>query len=279
MPEIAGYTDMQYIKGQYYRLAAAPKPVVYTGNIDTISEELLTKAMFVFKAQASGTFPNDFGTIFLITTVKYGNDTYLQTAYMGPESGGFESWEYRRIYSNGEWTEWIGTDSYITDVDNKIQDVKDTADGAVASIDSINGQVSNLSSSVKGLNNSVGALSGQISSVSNRVSTVESRTVNCGKDAIKLWSGSMKSGSISFDYGVYKAYLIVGAVRHGGSKVSQYHVKPQITTSDVTYQINDEDEYYIYKLRYSGASVILTFVSRSATYQGGGELQEVWGIY
>ena len=278
MPEIAGYTDMQYIKGQYYKLAAAPKPVVFTGNIDTVSEELLTKAMFVSKNQSSGTFPNDFGTNFLITTIKYGNDTYLQTAYMGPESSGFESWEYRRIYSNGEWTDWIGTDSYITDVDNKIQDVKDTADGAVASISSIGGQVSNLASSVNGLNNSVGALSGQIGSVSNRVSTVESRTVNCGKPPLNLWRGTLSSGEIKLSscYGRHSQFLIVAKVQNksDASLVTQTILKPQLTTSNVSYCISDEIYYLSYYIRYSGDDVYVTFRGQNRN----GYITEVWGI-
>ena len=54
---IAGYSSIMCIKGQYYRLAADPKPVVFTGNIDDISNEddLLRKAMKVTRNQVSGT--------------------------------------------------------------------------------------------------------------------------------------------------------------------------------------------------------------------------------
>ena len=76
---IAGYIDRSYIKGQYYRYAAAPKPVNYSGNIDEISADLLTKAMLVTRGSVGGTLPNDFGNTFLITTLQYGTNTYLQT--------------------------------------------------------------------------------------------------------------------------------------------------------------------------------------------------------
>lgn len=277
MPEIAGYTDRQYIKGQYYRLAAAPKPVVFTGNIDTVSEELLTKAMFVSKNQSGGTFPNDFGTNFLITTVKYGNDTYLQTAYLVQEE--YNCYEYRRIYSNASWTEWVGVDSEIDVIDDKIQDVKDTADGAVASINSINGQVSNLASSVNGLNNSVGSLAGQINSVGNRVSTVESRTVNCGKLPLNLWRGTLSSGEIKLSscYGRHSQFLIVAKVQNksDASLVTQTILKPQLTTSNVSYCISDEIYYLSYYIRYSGDDVYVTFRGQNRN----GYIAEVWGIY
>lgn len=276
---IVGYADKAYIKGQYYRYAASPKPVVYTGNIDTISEELLTKAMFVSKAQASGTFPNDFGTIFLITTVKYGNDTYLQTAYMGPESSGFESWEYRRIYSNGEWTEWIGTDSYITDVDNKVQEARDTADSCVDSINAVSSQVSNLASSVSGLNNSVGVLSGQISTVSSRVSTVETRTANCGRAPDTIYNGSLSSGSATIKdvYNKYSQFLIVAKVQNkdDASLVTQTILKKQLSTTNVSYCISDEIYYLSYYLRYSGNDVIVTFRGQNRN----GSIKQIWGIY
>ena len=276
MPEIAGYTDMQYIKGQYYRLAAAPKPVVYTGNIDTISEELLTKAMFVSKVQASGTFPNDFGTNFLITTVKYGNNTYLQTAYMGPESGGFESWEYRRIYSNGEWTEWIGTDSYITDVDRKISEVKEETDSCSAEVDALGRQMSSVSSSVNGLNNSVGNLAGQISTVSSRVSSLESKTSSLGSN--QLWEGTLRSGSITFTDS-YTVYLVVGMVLNNGSRTSILHPRKQITTTSIKYLLADNDEWVRYSLKDNGNHQLsLTFEGKSASYQGGGAILQVWGI-
>lgn len=175
MPEITGYADVISVKGHYYRLASSPKPVVFTGNIDEVSENLLSKAMFVSRTQVSGTLPNDFGTNFLITTVKYGDDTYLQTAYLVQTN--YECYEYRRIYS-GSWTNWIGVDSEIKAVDSKIQSVKEVADSCNQSISAINTQIFGLNNTVNTLNNStIPNLSGTVTSLSNRVSVVEGRTV------------------------------------------------------------------------------------------------------
>ena len=277
MPDIAGYTDMQYIKGQYYRYAAAPKPVVYTGNIDAISDELLIKAMYVSKNQSAGTFPNDFTDDFLITTVKYGSNAYLQTAYMVDND--FGPYEYRRIYSNGEWTVWIGTDSYIADVDTRVQEVKDATDSCSASIDSMSGQISNISSSMNGVNNSISNLSGQISTVSSRLSTVETKTTNCGKDPVQLYNSSLSSGSVTLPnaYGAYSQYLIVAKVQNkdDASLVTQTILKKQLTTTNVSYCISDEIYYLSYYLRYSGNSVIVTFRGQNRN----GSIKQVWGIY
>ena len=113
MPEnIAGYLNMTNVKGQYYRFAASPKPVVFTGNFDNISDEdsLLVKAMHVMRSQAEGTFPNDTANDFLITTVKYGDSLYLQTAYTCNDCN--ECYEYRRIY-NGKDREYLQGDAIL----------------------------------------------------------------------------------------------------------------------------------------------------------------------
>ena len=275
MPDIAGYADLAYIKGHYYRYAAAPKPVVYTGNIDTISDALLIKAMFVSRNSASGTFPNDFGNTFLITTVKYGSNAYLQTAYMVQEN--YECWEYRRIY-NGSWTEWIGVDSAIQDAVSLAGNAMNAANAASSSVGTLSGTVSNISGDVNIIKNStLPGINGAVSTLTNRVQTVENKVGNLG--ATKLWSGTYTtSGAISFPYGPYSMYMILGAVRSGGSKISQMHLKAQLTTSDVKYQISDDEEYYAYGLRYSGNNAILTYKARSATYSGGGNIQEIWGF-
>lgn len=173
MPEIAGYTNVVYIKGQYYGLAAAPMPSVFSGNIDEISEDLLAKTMLITRGSVGGTLPNDFGNTFLLTTVKYGTNTYLQTAYVVQTN--YDCWEYRRIYS-GSWTDWIGVDSSIKAVDDKIQSVKDTADGCSNSINTINNQLSSMSSSISNLSNStIPALSNSVNAVGGRVTNLENK--------------------------------------------------------------------------------------------------------
>ena len=273
---IAGYIDKSYAKGQYYKYAASPKPVIYTGDIDSVSDDLLTKAMFVTRGQVVGTLPNNFGDSFLIETVKYGNDTYLQTAYL--VQAGYDCWEYRRIYSNNQWTDWIGVDSQIKAVDDKIQSVKDTADGCSESIKTIDNQILSLDNGLRNLSSSLGGVSGQISGLSSRIQTVENKTLRMG--ATLLYEGNLTSGSwtMASGYSNYATYLVVGMVRNNGARVSQMHTKGQVTENDIKYQITDDSEYVRYKLKHEGNNLILTFDYRSATYEGGGRILQVWGI-
>lgn len=273
---IAGYIDKSYTKGQYYKYAASPKPVIYTGDIDSVSDDLLTKAMFVTRGQVVGTLPNNFGDSFLIETVRYGNDTYLQTAYL--IQTGYDCWEYRRIYSNNQWTDWIGVDSQIKAVDDKIQSVKDTADGCNTSIQEINNQMLSLDAGFRNLSSSLGGVSGQINSLSGRIQTVENKTLRMG--ATLLYEGNLTSGSwnMASGYSNYAMYLVVGMVRNNGARVSQMHAKGQVTENDIKYQITDDSEYVRYKLKHEGNNLVLTFDYRSATYEGGGRILQVWGI-
>ena len=102
MPDnIAGYIDRSYVKGSTYRYAGCPIPTVFTGNINVVSEDLLVKAMVAVSGTAQGDFPGTVADRFLIQTIKYGNDVYLQTAVTSDGS------EYRRIYTEGSgWTDW-----------------------------------------------------------------------------------------------------------------------------------------------------------------------------
>jgi hypothetical protein len=198
---IAGYIDRSYIKGQTYRYAATPAPIVFTGNIDEISDnDLLSKAMLVSRGQISGgKLPNEFGNTFLITTVKYGNNTYLQTAYL--VQSGYECWEYRRIYSGG-WTEWIGVDSAIKNVDGKIQDVKNTADSANAAINGTNGinsKISDINTKINIINNTtIPSLSGDIDQVKGRIGDLETNTSMVPISyTIKKTSGAWSCSSVN----------------------------------------------------------------------------------
>ena len=178
MPEnIAGYMDLTNVKGQYYRFAASPKPVVFTGNFDNISDEdsLLVKAMHVTRSQAEGTFPNDTANDFLITTVKYGDSLYLQTAYT--YNDGNECYEYRRIY-NGEWSQWICTDSNLesmaTDVKNAY-DLANSCNTAITGNGGVNEQLRTLNSSIKDLKTKDTNLDGSITNINNNIKTINSK--------------------------------------------------------------------------------------------------------
>lgn len=168
--DIAGYSSIMYIKGQYYRLAADPKPVVFTGNIDDISNEddLLRKAMKVTRNQVSGTLPSDTSNDFLIRTLKYGNDTYLQTAFSSPNG-----YEYKRIYS-GEWTDWIAVDSEIDDAFDSAASAASAAASASSAVNNLAGTVSRLSETVNTLKNQT--VQNLINSVNSLGTTVQNKT-------------------------------------------------------------------------------------------------------
>lgn len=170
MPSIAGYSSIMYIKGQYYRIAADPKPVVFTGNIDDISNEddLLRKAMKVTRNQVSGTLPSDTSNDFLIRTLKYGNDTYLQTAFSSPNG-----YEYKRIYS-GEWTDWIAVDSEIDAAKNSAAFAASAAASASSAVTNLSGTVSRLSDTVNTLKNQT--VQNLINNVNSLGTTVQNKT-------------------------------------------------------------------------------------------------------
>lgn len=170
MPSIAGYSSIMYIKGQYYRLAADPKPVVFTGNIDDISNEddILRKAMKITRNQVSGILPSDSSNDFLIRTLKYGNDTYLQTAFSSPNG-----YEYKRIYS-GEWTNWVAVDSEINAAKNSAASAASAAASAGSAVDDLSKTVSKLSETVNTLKNQT--VQGLINNVSSLSTTVQNKT-------------------------------------------------------------------------------------------------------
>lgn len=96
--------------------------------------------------------------------------------------------------------------------------------------------------------------------------------VNLGITCTTLYNGSLSSGSTTFNYGSYKAYIIVGDPCSGCSRMSLTIPKNAITTSDVSYQIADESYFRAFKLRYSGSTVTLTIAG------GYGSIKYVFGV-
>ena len=116
---IAGYIDRSYVKGSTYRYAGCPIPTVFTGNINVVSEDLLVKAMVAVSGTAQGDFPGTVADRFLIQTIKYGNDVYLQTAVTSDGS------EYRRIYTEGSgWTDWNSVSKEFDAVDGRLDELE-----------------------------------------------------------------------------------------------------------------------------------------------------------
>lgn len=94
---------------------------------------------------------------------------------------------------------------------------------------------------------------------------------NLGITCTSLYSGSLSgSSSTTFNYGSYKAYIIVGAPSSGSSRVATIIPKNVITASAVSYQFADETNYKAFKLSYSGSTVTLT---------GGGGNGVIYAVY
>ena len=89
--------------------------------------------------------------------------------------------------------------------------------------------------------------------------TAAAARTNLGISCTSLYSGTLSgTTSITFNYGSYKAYIIVGAPSSSSSRVATIIPKNVITTSAVSYQFADETNYKAFKLSYSGTTVTLT---------------------
>ena len=95
--------------------------------------------------------------------------------------------------------------------------------------------------------------------------TAAAARTNLGITCASLYNGSLSSGSITFNYGNYNAYLILGQPGSATAIAGIVIPKGMITTSDVKYQITDESYYRCFNLKYSGSTVTLTISTGSGT--------------
>ena len=102
--------------------------------------------------------------------------------------------------------------------------------------------------------------------------TAATARANLGVACTSLYSGTLSSGSTTFNYGNYNAYIIAGLPSSGASKMSLIVPKALITTTDVNWQLADEVNYRGFKLKYSGSTVTLTIGG------GTGSITNVYGI-
>lgn len=103
--------------------------------------------------------------------------------------------------------------------------------------------------------------------------TAAAARTNLGIAATSLYNGSLTgTSSITFNYGNYNFYIIIGVPTSGSSRIGLVVPKAILTTSDVKYQIADDVNYCSFNLKYSGSTVTLT---RSA---GNGIIQRVFGV-
>lgn len=102
-------------------------------------------------------------------------------------------------------------------------------------------------------------------------SAANART-NLGISATSLYNGTLTSGSITFNYGSYNFYVIIGRPSSTASRVSLVVPKIMLTTSATSYQIADETNYKSFNLSYSGSTVSL------AMSGGNGQINRVFGL-
>lgn len=203
---IVGYVDRSKIKGQYYRYAGSPIPTVFTGDFDTISEDLLAKAMFVTNDGSSvSTFPTDSYDSYLLTTTKFGNETYLQNAF----SVGLNV-DYARVYTNGSWSEWVTSNA--GDVSEQINTLNGKINAIYNSDVSPNtGKLVDLSNSLALLDSNPSALdgTGKVPTLMTSVNTLNTttsglRTSLANKIQQVTLSRNLKMSSTSETFGQFK---------------------------------------------------------------------------
>ena len=102
--------------------------------------------------------------------------------------------------------------------------------------------------------------------------TAAAARTNLGIAATSLYNGTLTSGSITFNYGNYNFYVIIGRPSSTASRTSLVVPRILLTTSAVSFQIADESNYNSFNLSYSGSTVTL------AIQNGAGQINRVFGI-
>lgn len=101
------------------------------------------------------------------------------------------------------------------------------------------------------------------------------KKVKASEQIQDLYTGSLSSGSTTFNYGDYNMYIVVAHVHSGGSFITMTIPKALLTTSDQNYCISDEADYIVFKLKYSGSTATLTVGNKSSD----GWICNVYGVY
>lgn len=97
---------------------------------------------------------------------------------------------------------------------------------------------------------------------------------NLGITATSLYSGTLSSGSTTFNYGNYNFYVIVGKPGSSAGLMTFIIPKAAITTTATKYQIADESYYLTFNISYSSSTVTLAWNSSN----GSGSITKVYGI-
>ena len=97
---------------------------------------------------------------------------------------------------------------------------------------------------------------------------------NLGLGVTLLYSGTVTTGSCTFNYGNYDFYIIIGQPSSSGSRTPVVVPKAALTTGAVAYQITDESYYYSFNLYYSGSTCYLAYKGRNSS----GQIIAVYGV-
>ena len=104
--------------------------------------------------------------------------------------------------------------------------------------------------------------------------TAATARANLGISVTLLFSGTLTTGSTTFNYGNYNFYIIIGQPSSSGSRTPIVVPRAALTTGAVAYQISDESYYYSFNLYYSGSTVTLAYKGRSSS----GQILAVYGV-
>lgn len=97
---------------------------------------------------------------------------------------------------------------------------------------------------------------------------------NLGFGATSLYSGTLSSGSITFNYSNYNAFIIIGKPGSSASLTTFVIPKTALTTTATKYQFADETHFLTFMLSYSSSTVTLKWNSSN----GSGSITGVYGI-
>lgn len=104
--------------------------------------------------------------------------------------------------------------------------------------------------------------------------TAAAARTNLGITATSLYSGTLSSGSTTFNYGNYNFYVIVGKPGSSAGSMTFIIPKAKLTTTATKYQFADESYYLTFMLSYSSSTVTLKWNSSN----GSGSITNVYGI-
>ena len=151
--------------------------------------------------------------------------------------------------------------SYATDTNYNAGN-NSTVTRCINTSGNFNGNAANVTGTVAIANGGTGA------------TTAANARSNLGITATSLYNGTLSSGSITFNYGSYKAYVIIGRPKSSSALESITIPKGLIGTSEATYQLADEANYVSFGIKYSSTTTTLTWKASSST----GQITRVFGI-